>query len=411
MPWLVATALLHSAIVVEKRDALKNWTILLAIIAFSLSLLGTFLVRSGVLNSVHAFASDPTRGVYILAFLVVVIGGSLLLYGIRAPSMKGGGLFAPISREGALVLNNLFLSTACATVLLGTLYPIFLDAFTGEKVSVGGPYFNSTFLPIVIPLVIALACGPFLSWKRGDLKGVFARLKAAVFAVAFIVGITWWIVDDGPVLAFVGMGLFAWLTAGIAIEWMDRIKLFRTSFKNSWNRLINLPRSAHGMTIAHLGVAMVVLGITASEAWQSEMLDVMRPGEVATVGGYDFRFDGAERLTGPNYDYLKGDFSVFKDGDAVVTLFPEQRIYATPPMETTEAAIWPMVSADLYVVIGEEDGKGGFAIRIYHKPFISWIWAGAIVMFIGGGFSLSDRRFRVGAARKKARLVPAKEMA
>ncbi|MBL4908035.1 MAG: hypothetical protein JKX94_11330, partial [Sneathiella sp.] len=403
--------LLHSAIVVEKRDALKNWTILLAIIAFSLSLLGTFLVRSGVLNSVHAFASDPTRGVFILGFLIFVIGGSLLLYAIRAPSMKGGGLFAPISREGALVLNNLFLSTAAATVLLGTLYPIFLDAFTGAKVSVGGPYFNATFLPIVIPLVIALACAPFLSWKRGDLKGVLSRLKVAIVAVLIIIGVTWWVVDDGPVLAFVGMGLFAWLAVGVLLEWTDRIKLFRTSFKNSWNRMINMPRSAHGMTLAHLGVAMVVLGITASEAWQSEKLDVMRPSETVTVGGYDFRFDGAERLAGPNHTYLKGTFSVFKDGNSVVTLTPEQRIYTTPPMETTEAAIWPMVSADLYVVIGEEDGKGGYAIRIYHKPFISWIWFGAIVMFIGGGFSLSDRRFRVGAAKKKKRLIAAKETA
>ncbi|MEP4192128.1 MAG: cytochrome c-type biogenesis CcmF C-terminal domain-containing protein, partial [Sneathiella sp.] len=386
---------------VEKRDALKNWTILLAIIAFSFSLLGTFLVRSGVLNSVHAFATDPARGIFILAFLIVVIGGSLLLYGLRAPAMKGGGLFSPISREGALVFNNLLLSTAAATVLLGTLYPIFLDAFSGAKVSVGPPYFNSTFLPLAIPLVIALAVGPLLPWKRGDLKGALSRLKLAAVASLLIVAVTWWIVDDAPVLAFAGMGLFAWLLVGSFMEWAGRIKLGQISPAKSWNRMINLPRSAHGMTLAHMGVAMIVLGITASEAWQSERLGVMRPGESVTVGGYEFRFDGAKDLKGPNYDFVKGTFTVFKDGHEVVTLEPEQRVYATPPMETTEAAIWPMLSADLYAVVGEEDGKGGYATRIYHKPFISWIWIGSIVMFIGGGFSLSDRRFRIGAARKK----------
>lgn len=401
MPWLAATALLHSAIVVEKRDALKNWTILLAIIAFSLSLLGTFLVRSGVLNSVHAFASDPARGVFVLAFLIFVIGGSLTLYSFRAPMMKGGGLFAPISREGALVLNNLFLSSAAATILLGTLYPIFLDAFSGTKVSVGEPYFNYTFLPLAMPLVFALALGPFLSWKRADLKGVLSRVKFSLFFVAVVLGISWWVTDDGPFLAFVGMALFAWLVASTLIEWAGRIKLFKTSLKSSWSRLVNLPRSAHGMTLAHLGVAMIVLGITASDAWQTERLEVMRPGDSSVVGGYEFRFDGAKELKGPNYDYLQGTFTVFKDGDEFITLYPEQRVYANPPMETTEAAIWPMASADLYVVIGEEDGKGGYATRIYHKPFISWIWAGAIIMFIGGGFSLSDRRFRIGAARKK----------
>lgn len=401
MPWLIATALLHSAIVVEKRDALKNWTILLAIIAFSFSLLGTFIVRSGVLNSVHAFATDPARGVFVLAFLIVVVGGSLSLYAVRAPQMKTGGLFAPISREGALVLNNLLLSTAAATVLLGTLYPLFLDAFSGEKVSVGPPFFNATFLPLAMPLVLALAFGPFLAWKRADLKGVLSRLKFAAVFVLVILGVTWWLVDDGPILAFVGMALFAWLLAAVAIEFASRIKLFQTDIAESWRRFKNLPRSVYGMTLAHLGVAMVILGITASEAWQSERLDVMMPGETVVVGGYDFTFEGAETAKGPNYDILRGTFQVSRHGKSVITLQPEQRVYQSPPMETTEAAIWPMLSADLYVVIGEEDGKGGHATRIYHKPFISWIWGGAIVMFIGGLFSLSDRRFRIGAANKR----------
>ncbi|MCG8492075.1 MAG: cytochrome c biogenesis protein CcsA, partial [Sneathiellales bacterium] len=400
MPWLVSTALLHSAIVVEKRDTLRNWTILLAIIAFSFSLLGTFLVRSGVLNSVHAFATDPTRGVFILAFLIVVIGGSLLLYGLRAPAMRGGGMFATVSREGALVLNNLLLSTAAATVLLGTLYPIFLDAVTGAKVSVGPPYFNATFLPLMMPLVIAIAIGPFLPWKRGDLMTVLPRLKLALAAAVAIIAVSWWLTEDAPILAYAGMALFAWLFFGSLTEWADRIKLFRTSPGNSFKRMVNLPRSAHGMTLAHIGVALVVLGITASEAWESERLGVMKPGETVTVGGYDFTFEGAQNRKGPNYTYLEGVFVASKGGDEVARLVAEQRQYTTPPMETTEAAIWPMLSADLYAVIGEEDGKGGYATRLYHKPFISWIWLGSIIMFIGGMFSMSDRRFRVGAARK-----------
>jgi cytochrome c-type biogenesis protein CcmF len=400
MPWLAATALLHSAIVVEKRDALKNWTILLAIIAFSLSLLGTFLVRSGVLNSVHAFASDPARGVFILLFLIFVIGGSLLLYGLRAPMMKGGGLFAPISREGALVLNNLLLSTATATVLLGTLYPIFLDAFSGAKVSVGPPFFNATFLPLAIPLVIVMAFGPFLQWKRGDIAGVVARLKFVLVTALVVAGICWWYFDGGPIMAFVGMSLFVWLFVSALVEWASRIKLFKGSLSGSWRRMINLPRSAHGMTLAHMGVALVILGITASETWQSEKLGVMRPGDVVTVGGYDFRFDGAETVSGPNYEALRGTFTVSSEGGNPIILLPEQREYTDPPMETTEAAIRPMFSADLYAVIGDSDGKGGYATRIYHKPFISWIWLGAFVMFIGGAMSLSDRRLRMGAPRK-----------
>ncbi len=402
MPWLAATALLHSAIVVEKRDTLKSWTILLAIIAFSLSLLGTFLVRSGVLNSVHAFATDPARGVFILIFLIFVIGGSLLLYGIRAPMMKGGGLFAPISREGSLVLNNLLLSTATATVLLGTLYPIFLDAATGAKVSVGPPFFNATFLPLAVPLVIAMAFGPFLPWKRGDLAGVLARLKFAMIAVLVTAGLTWWYLADGPIMAVVGMTLFVWLLVGSLLEWTDRIKLFRAPLGTSWKRMINLPRSAHGMTVAHIGVALVILGITASEAWQSEKLGVMRPGETVNVGGYEFLFKGAETIEGPNYEALRGNFVASKDGGKSILLTPEQRVYTDPPMETTEAAIRPMLTADLYVVIGDSDGEGGYATRIYHKPFISWIWLGSLVMFAGGGLSLSDRRLRVGAPRKQA---------
>ncbi|SLN14672.1 heme lyase CcmF/NrfE family subunit [Oceanibacterium hippocampi] len=410
MPWLVATALLHSAIVVEKRDALKSWTILLAIIAFSFSLLGTFLVRSGVLNSVHAFATDPSRGIFVLIFLFLVTGGALALYAFRAPTMQAGGLFAPISREGGLVLNNLLLTTAAATVLLGTLYPLFLDALSGEKVSVGPPYFNATFIPLMTPLILLMAVGPLLTWKRADAGAALARLKAALVAAAVIAGIAWWLLADGPVLALLGMALFAWLAVGVLVELAERLRLFRVPFRDSWRRARLQPRAAYGMTIAHLGMAFIILGITASETWQSESLTVMRPGESVELGGYSFTFDGARSARGPNYDTIEGDFIVRKDSRLVARMKAETRTFSNPPMQTTEAAIRPTAFADLYVVIGEPDGRGGYATRIYYKPLVSWIWFGALVMMLGGFVSLSDRRLRIGAPRQRqavAGAVPA----
>ena len=403
MPWLAGTALLHSVAVVEKRNALKNWTILLAIITFSLSLLGTFLVRSGVLTSVHSFASDPARGVFILAFLLVVVGGSLTLFAIRAPALKAEGMFAPISREGALVLNNLLLATATATVLLGTLYPLFLDAVSGEKVSVGPPYFNGTFVPIMTPLIVAMAVGPLLAWKRGDLAGALGRLKfAAAVSVAVTLGVWYW-VSEGPVLAALGLGLGVWLLAGVAVELSLRVKLFRAPVLESWRRARHLPRAAWGMTVAHAGLGLLVLGVTASSAWQSESLQVMRPGESVDLAGYRFTFEGAQSLEGPNYSFLRGTFTVRRGGEVVTVLRPESRSYPTPPMDTTEAAIYPMLSADLFVVIGQPAGAGAWATRLHHKPLLSWIWAGVAFMVMGGLISLSDRRHRVGApARARA---------
>ncbi|MEE8245698.1 MAG: heme lyase CcmF/NrfE family subunit [Alphaproteobacteria bacterium] len=403
MPWLAGTALLHSVAVVEKRNALKNWTILLAIITFSLSLLGTFLVRSGVLTSVHAFASDPSRGVFILVFLLVVVGGSLTLFAIRAPALKAEGMFAPISREGALVLNNLLLATATATVLLGTLYPLFLDAVSGEKVSVGPPYFNGTFVPIMTPLIVAMAVGPLLAWKRGDLAGALGRLKfAAAVSVAVTLGVWYW-VSGGPVLAVLGLGLGVWLLAGVAVELGLRVKLFRAPVLESWRRARHLPRAAWGMTVAHAGLGLLVLGVTASSAWQSESLQVMRAGESVDLAGYRFTFEGAQSLEGPNYSFLRGTFTVRRGGEVVTVLRPESRSYPTPPMDTTEAAIYPMLSADLFVVIGQPAGAGAWATRLHHKPLLSWIWAGVAFMVMGGLISLSDRRHRVGApARARA---------
>ncbi|MDP7547847.1 MAG: heme lyase CcmF/NrfE family subunit, partial [Alphaproteobacteria bacterium] len=401
MPWLAGTALLHSIIVVEKRDSLKNWTVLLAIVTFSLSLLGTFLVRSGVLTSVHAFATDPTRGVFILAFLVVVIGGSLTLYAIRAPAMKGGGLFAPVSREGGLVLNNLLLSTACATVLLGTLYPLFLDALTGEKITVGPPYFNATFGPLLVPALIAMAVGPMLRWKRGDLLGAVQRLKFAIVATVLALFATLVVAYEGPWLAIPGIALGVWMIAAAVEEAAYRLRLFRVSLGESGRRLMRSPRAAWGTTFAHAGAGMVVIGIVASSAWQVEKLQVMRQGESLAVGPYQVEFEGAAPVDGPNYSAVRGVFRVSRDGSEIAVLQPESRNYQDPPMETTEAAIRTGWGGDLYAVIGDPTGDGAWSTRFYNKPMIHWIWIGCLMMVFGGLVSLSDRRHRVGVPSRR----------
>ncbi|HUN49504.1 MAG TPA: heme lyase CcmF/NrfE family subunit [Candidatus Sulfotelmatobacter sp.] len=410
MPWLAGTALLHSAIVVEKRDALRSWTILLAILTFSLSLLGTFLVRSGVLTSVHAFATDPARGVFILGFLVLVVGGSLTLYAVRAPSLKLGGLFAPISREGALILNNLLLATACATVLFGTLWPLIDDAAFGRKVSVGPPYFNLVFGALMVPLIVTMAIGPMMAWKRGDLAGALGRLKAAfVIAVIAVVGM-WAIKTGNSLLPLLGVALVAWLLVGAIVELADRLRLFRAPLVESLGRARRLPRAAYGMTLAHMGVALTVLGITVSGTFQSDRLGIMRLGESAVVGPYKFTLVDVSPAQGPNYQAKRASIRVERGGALVAVMHPETRHYPVPPTDTTEVALRSSPIADLYAAIGDPDGKGGYAIRLYHKPMVSWIWLGAVVMVLGGALSLSDRRHRVGApARKRtsADLAPA----
>ncbi len=415
MPWLIGAALLHSAVVVEKRDALKSWTVLLAILAFALSLIGTFLVRSGVLTSVHAFAVDPARGVFILAILLAAVGGSLALYAVRAPQLKLGGLFQPVSREGALVFNNLLLATAAATVFLGTLYPLFLDAVSGTKVSVGPPFFNATFLPLMIPLLLALPLGPLLAWKRGDLARTLARLKFALAIAAGVALGVWYLADGRSLLALGGLALAIWLIAGAAVELAQRL-----GPRDPLARARRLPRSAWGMTMAHVGVGIVVAGIVASQAWQQERIRLMRPGERQEIAGYTLTFEGVRQVAGPNYAAERGTFQVSRGGAAVTTLHPEKRSYPNPVMTTTEAAIHTTGFGDLYVVIGEADQAGAgtplnrpraaapdqaWAVRIYWNPLVPWIWFGAMVMFLGGLMSLSDRRHRVGApalARKTA---------
>tara|TARA_R110000787_G_scaffold16622_25_gene50868 strand:+ start:117252 stop:119240 length:1989 start_codon:yes stop_codon:yes gene_type:complete len=401
MPWLAATALLHSAIVVEKRDALKTWTVLLAIIAFSFSLLGTFLVRSGVLTSVHAFATDPARGLYILLFLLTVIGGSLTLFAIRAPAMKSGGLFAPVSREGALVLNNLLLSTALATVLLGTLYPLFLEVVSGDKVSVGPPFFNATFVPLMIPLLIAMAAGPLMGWKRGDLAGVLSRLKVAGIAVGFAIVLAWWAQSDGPPLALLGIALAAWLFVGTLVEFSERTRLFRIPFGASLRRAAGLPRSAWGLLLGHAGVAILVAGVTGSSAWTVEKIQAMAVGETVDVAGYSFTLDGVSEGQGPNYQYRRAAFTVRHDGKVYDVLEPEKRFFPVEQNETTEAAIRTTFLGDLYAVIGDATPQGKWVTRIYFNPLVPWIWAGCLIMVAGGLVSLSDRRLRIGAPQRR----------
>jgi cytochrome c-type biogenesis protein CcmF len=398
MPWLAGTALLHSSTVVEKRDTLKGWTILLAIIAFSLSLLGTFLVRSGVLTSVHTFAADPARGVFILGLLIVVIGGSLALYAWRAPSLVSTGVFQPVSREGALLLNNLIMATATAAVLLGTLYPLLLDAVGGGKVSVGPPFFNAVFIPLMMPMIAAMAIGPMLSWKRSDLKPALTRLWVAMGVCLLAMLAAWSWVSDGPFLGVIGIGLAAWLLTGTLVELAGRVRLFRVPVAESLRRLSRIPRATWGMTLGHLGLAIAIAGMTGAGAWKIESVQAMKPGESVNVAGYDFTFDGAQSGKGPNYSLVEGTFRVARDGKPVVTLHPEKRVYNVSKRPTSEAGIHSLFWGDLYAVIGDRDETtGAYVTRIYFNPLVAWMWTGVLIMVGAGCLSLTDRRHRIGA--------------
>ena len=399
MPWLAGTALLHSAVVVEKRDTLKSWTIFLSIVTFSLSLLGTFLVRSGVLTSVHAFATDPERGVFILVLLCIAIGGSFTLYAIRGPSLVGGGLFKPVSREGALLFNNWILTTATGVVLLGTLYPLFVDVIGSGKVSVGAPFFNRVFIPIMTPLVILMALGPFLSWKRGDAKAILSRYYIVYVATLGAVILTYIIKGDSGWGGYLGMGLATWLGVGTLWDLAERVKLGRIPFGDSISRMRKQPRSSWGMTVAHLGLAVIIAGMTGAGNWKVESIQVMQFGDKLDVAGYTYTFEGVRELRGPNYDALEGMFNVDKDGEHVVTLLAEKRTYDTGGMPTTEAAIHTMFLGDLYAVISDES-EGGYVTRIYWNPLVAWMWGGTVLLTLGGLISLSDRRLRVGAPKK-----------
>jgi len=399
MPWLLGTALIHSSIVVEKRDTLKAWTVLLAILTFSLSLVGTFLVRSGVLTSVHAFATDPARGMFILLLLIVAIGGSLVLFAIRAPALRGGGLFAPLSREGSLVLNNLLLSCGCATVFLGTLYPLFLDAVGGPKLSVGFPFFNATFTPLMVPLVIAVGVGPMLAWKRGDLWGALQRLWVAYITTGLVILTMLTITQGGPILAILGLGLSTWLFTAVLIELAERIRLFRIPLGQSLRRTIQLPRSAYGMTLAHLGLAVSVAGFAAS-AFDQEAIEVLRPGGSMPLAGYTIQLERVERRSGANFTADEAVIRVTDRGNFVAELRPQRKFFPVQQQTTADTAIRTNFLADLYVALGDADGAGNWTIRAYWKPLVPWIWIGAVIMAFGGVVSLSDRRWRIGIAQR-----------
>jgi cytochrome c-type biogenesis protein CcmF len=402
MPWLAGTALLHSAVVMEKRGALKVWTILLAIIAFSLSLIGTFLVRSGVLTSVHAFATDPTRGIFILAILVVFIGGALALYAWRAPLLKQGGLFAPISREGALVFNNLFLTSACATVFVGTLYPLVLEALTGgeTKISVGPPFFNATFGPLFIPLMLVMPFGPLLGWKRGDIVSAAQRLLAAAVLAAVAVAAAFAIEHGGPVLAPVGVGIAVFVMAGAVTDIAERTMILRLPMRATLMRAIGLPRSVWGTALAHFGIGMSLLGIVAVTAWGSERIAAVKPGETVDISHYRLTFDGVFNRPGPNYRDVVGHFTVRRlNGDVIGAMEPSRRTFPARNMATTEAALMSRGFSQLYLSLGDPNPDGTVPVRLFFKPQVLMIWLGAVIMFFGGGLSLSDRRLRVGAPR------------
>jgi len=401
--------LLHSAVVMEKRNALKIWTILLAILTFSLSLIGTFLVRSGVLTSVHAFASDPMRGVFILAILTLFIGGGLALFAWRASMLKQGGLFAPISREGSLVFNNLFLTTACLTVFVGTLYPLALEALTGEKISVGAPYFNLTFGPLFVALMFVMPFGPLLAWKRGDILGVAQRLMTA-FAIGIVAIAAAFAIERGQsVLAPFGVGLAFYVVTGSLIDLVERTGLFRLSLSTVRTRALGLPRSVWGTAVAHCGIAVSMLGIICAGTWGTERILSIKPGQTISLSGYELLFDGLVQRTGPNYNSLVAKFVVRRDNIPVGVLEPSKRSFSARGMTTNEAALLTRNFGQLYLSLGDNNDDGSIAVRFYYKPMVLLIWLGAITMMLGGALSLSDRRLRVGAPKPaaKAALTPA----
>ncbi len=403
MPWLAGTALLHSALVMEKREALKIWTVLLAILTFSLSLMGTFLVRSGVLTSVHAFATDPSRGVFILCILLLFIGGALSLFAFRAPRLTSGGLFAPISREGALVVNNLILTVACGTVLTGTLYPLVLETLTDEKISVGPPFFNMTFGLLMAPLLVIVPFGPMLAWKRGDLLGALQRLYT-VAALAFVAAVAFFYIQHGgPVLSILGIAAGLFLVFGAIADLWYRAGIGKQPLGVAWRRLKGLPRSAFGTAFAHAGFGVAVLGIVAVSTFQTEHVLTMKQGETTQAGGYALRFDGMRKATGPNYNEERGHFTISRGGVEVTDVWSAKRVYVAGQMPTTEAGILTFGASQLYVSLGDATDDGGIVVRIWWKPFILCIWGGAVIMAFGGFVSLSDRRLRVGAPRRKAK--------
>jgi len=399
MPWLTGTALIHSLAVTEKRGAFRSWTVLLAILAFALSLLGTFLVRSGVLTSVHAFATDPTRGIFILALLAIVIGGSLLLYVWRAPAIGLGGGFEPLSRESLLLMNNVIFAAAAGSVLLGTLYPLALDASGLGKISVGPPYFETVFVPLMAPALFLMGVGPLARWKKASLPDLASRLRWAAAAAALAALALPFAMGRWGAMVALGLLLAAWVAASCFVQIWEKVRN-ASGASGAWARLSVVPRATWGMLLAHFGVAVFVVGVTLVKGYESEKDVRMEPGDTVEIGGYTFRFDGVRDVTGPNYVAGRAQIPVTRNGKVVATLYPEKRIYRVQNQPMTEAAIDTGFTRDLYVSLGEAVSDTAWVVRVHHKPFIDWIWGGCLLMALGGALAASDRRYRLAARRQ-----------
>ncbi len=400
MPWLLGTALIHSLAVTEKRGSFKNWTVLLAILAFSFSLLGTFLVRSGVLSSVHAFATDPRRGLFILAFLTIVIGSSFSLFAWRAPTVGLGARFALFSKETALLANNVLFMVAAAVVLLGTLYPLLLDALGMGKISVGPPYFDSVFMPLMIPTIFLMGVGPMARWKETSVPDLASRLKWALGATVVCAILTGWLQGAIHLLATVGLMMAFWIFSSVATDLWERVRPEGKGFTEVRRKARQIPRALVGMMVAHIGVGMFCLGVTMVKTYEVESDVKMAVGDSTTVRGYSFAFKGVKDVQGPNYDATRATIEISRNGSRITELSPEKRIFRVQQNPMTEAAIAPGLTRDLYVSMGEEVEGGAWIVRVYVKPFIDWIWGGCLVMALGGFLAVTDRRYRrkTGAA-------------
>ena len=406
MPWLVGTALIHSLAVTEKRGTFRSWTVLLAILAFSLSLLGTFLVRSGVLTSVHAFATDPKRGIFILVFLALVIGSSLALFAWRTARIGLGGSFDLVSRESALLTNNVLLMAAAGAVMLGTLYPLVLDALGLGKISVGPPYFETVFMPLMAPALFLMGIGPLMRWKKASLPELAVRLRWA-FAVSVVTALLLPLALDhwSPMVSF-GLLLALWIVTSSAVGLLDRIKNV-TGKASAWSRLRSTPRSYYGMLLAHFGIAVFVVGVTMVKGYETERDVRMESGDTVALGGYTFRMDSISEITGPNYVAARGKIQVSREEKPIATLYPEKRVYKAQNMPMTEAGISRGLTGDLYVSMGEAVSPTAWVVRVQHKPFVNWIWGGCVLMALGGLLAASDRRYRVAARRRDEAHAPA----
>lgn len=399
MPWLAGTALIHSLAVTEKRGAFKSWTVLLAIVAFSLSLLGTFIVRSGVLSSVHAFATDPKRGVFILAFLVIVIGGSLLLYAWRAPKVGLGARFEMVSRESMLLVNNVLFVVAMLSVLLGTLYPLLLDGLGLGKISVGPPYFDTVFLPLMAPVLFLLGIGPLARWKHAELPALAKRLRWAGGVALVAVLVTWLLAGHITLGAAFGVLMSAWIVASIATDLVHRLRPIGPAPVSLWTRIQTLPRPLLGMMLAHVGVAAFAFGVSMVRTYEVERDVKMQIGDTTEVAGYVFTLRGLRNVKGPNYDAVQAVVDVRRNGTPVALMHPEKRTYRVQGTALTDAAIDRKLARDLYVSLGEPVDGGAWIVRVYVKPFVDWIWGGCLLMALGGALAASDRRYRAKQTR------------